>query len=698
VSASQFMGQQSSSSSNTEINSTNQLKQRKCSVSGCGSTDHDKRNCPIIKNNQNRPITEPNIVKAKKVAKRKSSNAAETINDDSDNEDMQERTEVQEDNYNPDDSAHFDGAANDYDSDAPDDNDVLRSTNYAYAWKKVDVIDLTIDDDEDAPPLEPLDRPGVDQLPEDLTGRNPGPVIPLDASYTPHGFFELFFTIGILYRFVEETNKFAAAKGRRNWRPLSIPELKTFFAIVLFLGIIVFPSRALIWDSQYGSQWVMQMMRSNRFEDILACLHWTNTIGISQRERDAKSKENCYWSIQGFLDGMAERCLALFNPGQKLDVDESCFSFLGRFRARCFNPNKPDPYHLKAFCLNDAITGFCCNFFMYQGKDEVRPEGLSATEYPVIRLTDPHKFQNKNHVMATDNWYTSILLALRLFKRLIYLIGTIKAIRQGVPKEIVIKKKGAKMPRGFLQMMSTDVTVDGRLCTLTFSAWMDNKPVHMLSTIPTTTATKVQRVGKTAGGEYLGLVWIGIPTVIVYYNWTMGGTDRWDQMIKYYKTNVRTKRWQTRVIFHFTNGMMVNAHILWKLVNNLKRGDDGFTLLSYMRSVIDGWATPQIPVQESVGAYMQSRVYAPGCHNPIILKESTTNLEEYKAAVDLADGEEAQVLMKKTKVCHRRTCKWGECHVKVNTKCEQCNVHLCLGDGSNNESCWSKFHHSLVDF
>ena len=75
----------------------------------------------------------------------------------------------------------------------------------------------------------------------------------------------------------------------------------------------------------------------------------------------------------------------------------------------------------------------------------------------------------------------------------------------------------------------------------------------------------------------------------------------------------------------------------------------GFTLLSYLRSVIAGRATPQIPAQESVGAKLQSRVYAPGCHNPVTLKESTLNLEEYKTAVDEADGEADQVLIKKTK-------------------------------------------------
>ena len=45
-------------------------------------------------------------------------------------------------------------------------------------------------------------------------------------------------------------------------------------------------------------------------------------------------------------------------------------------------------------------------FFMYVGKDEKRPEGQTATEYPVIRLLDNEKFKCINLVVVTDDWYT----------------------------------------------------------------------------------------------------------------------------------------------------------------------------------------------------------------------------------------------------------------------------------------------------
>ena len=64
------------------------------------------------------------------------------------------------------------------------------------------------------------------------------------------------------------------------------------------------------------------------------------------------------------------------------------------------------------------------NFFMYVGKDEKRPEGQTATEYPVIRLLDNEKFKCMNLVLATDDWYTSIYLALKLLEWDIYLFCT----------------------------------------------------------------------------------------------------------------------------------------------------------------------------------------------------------------------------------------------------------------------------------
>ena len=484
---------------------------------------------------------------------------------------------------------------------------------------------------------------------------------------------DLYFTAELLDTFVIQTNKYAASSQRRYWKTLTRAELRTHFAIVLFLGIWKVPSRSMAWDPKHGHQFVMQMMTKTRFEDILSCLHWESAHGMGQQERSQKNKANSFWSVQSFLDYLAERCRAHYNPSQRTDVDESCFDFKGRHSARCYNPSKPAKWHFKAFCLNCSATGYMSNFFMYRGKDEQRPDGFSAIEYPPIRLTDPYQYKNKNHIMATDNWYTSIKLALHLKERGIFLVGTIKANREGLPKDQIIKKTGpTSKNRGFLQA-SQGVFHDtsGVSHDLYFTAWQDNKPVHMLSTFANY-HSKVSRVQKDQKGNYLGPADITIPTDVIIYNGTMGGTDLFDQMVSYYKTKVRTRRWQTRIYFHFLNSMVVNAHILYKQCKLPVRGDDCYSLLSFLQNVIDGWATPQVLVQEKDnGKYSKAkaRVFRPGVHTPL-----------YKHRKGTSET--------------RGWCKICKKHIP--TYCQECDVAVCFGDGSTPNSCWTKYHTSLV--
>jgi hypothetical protein len=193
-------------------------------------------------------------------------------------------------------------------------------------------------------------------------------------------------------------------------------------------------------------------------------------------------------SVQGFLDKLAQYCRETYNPPQLIDVDEQVYNYKGCHPARCFNPNKPAKWHFENFAMNCAATGFMLNFFMYVGKDMLRlGEAFgqyTASEYPPMRLADHHQYRNKNHIMSTDNWYTSIKLALSLKALGIYLIGTIKGNREGLPKDKVLAKK-ALPPRGYMHSMTgffPDPT--GVSQELFMVAWVDNKAVHMLSTIP----------------------------------------------------------------------------------------------------------------------------------------------------------------------------------------------------------------------
>ena len=149
----------------------------------------------------------------------------------------------------------------------------------------------------------------------------------------------------------------------------------------------------------------------------------------------------------------------------------------------------------------------------------------------------------------------------------------------------------------------------------------------------------------------------------------MGGIEVFDQMVSYYKTKVRTRRWQTRVYFHFLNSIVVNAHILYEQCKLPVREDECYSLLSFLQSVIDGWATPQVLVQEKAnGKYSKAkaRVFRPGVHTPLYKNRNET----------------------------RGWCKICKKHIP--TYCQECDVAVCFGDGSSPNSCWTKYLTLLV--
>jgi len=122
---------------------------------------------------------------------------------------------------------------------------------------------------------------------------------------------------------------------------------------------------------------------------------------------------------------------------------------------------------------------------------------------------------------------------------------------------------------------------------------------------------------------------------------------------------------------------MHTSHILFKSHFQLQRCDDNFTLLSFVSALIGAWATPQILVRESAGGRFvkgQTRVFRTGVHTPIFLTRDRD-----------ANGNQGD---------SRQACK--SCKTKVASKCQECDVFVCFGDGKET-SCWEKYHSHLVE-
>lgn len=388
-------------------------------------------------------------------------------------------------------------------------------------------------------------------------------------------YFKLFFDVaidqehyGIMDRFVEIINVYGnqyygptAVEPSRAWKAVDIPELYKFFALIMYGGMVKVPEFRFLWSTTppyaqlYGRDFIQAAMSENRFRAIWRCLHYVDATGLDADGRTALIRQDGFWSVSLFCSDLADKFQYFFNPDQYVDVDEMCIFFKGRHRCRVYNPNKPNKYHLKAFCFNDSDTGYTINFYMYRGKEEQRPPDVTATSWPVLKLLEGRRWEYRNFILGLDNWYTSVPLARSLLQRGIHVVGTIKTNRSGLPASG--KMKDGKQARGDLKVMATPLPEGGDIY---FSAWQDSKPVHILSTFAPVIA-ETSRRGKVNGR--FTRVDLPMPSVIPIYNSAMGGTDLCDQYSSYYEFEHRTTKWHRRIFTHFLIVAMRNAHICY---------------------------------------------------------------------------------------------------------------------------------------
>ena len=100
----------------------------------------------------------------------------------------------------------------------------------------------------------------IDSQPEHQYLETPGPCLPDDVELKePEDYFSLFFSEELYQLIADETNLYAqllranrpmtARSSLRNWRDLSVPELKAFIGLILNMGIINVPSIRDYWST-----------------------------------------------------------------------------------------------------------------------------------------------------------------------------------------------------------------------------------------------------------------------------------------------------------------------------------------------------------------------------------------------------------------------------------------------------------------
>ena len=137
-------------------------------------------------------------------------------------------------------------------------------------------------------------------------------------------------------------------------------------------------------------------------------------------------------------------------PHQHLSVDEGCIPFKNHVSFKCYNPNKPNKYHLKTFKIVDSITNYACQFDLYVGaetRDQLNPSITDFGKVHDLVFQLVRQYLGKLYIIYMDNWYSSPFLFYNLWLVQTGACGTSR-YRKGYPTDFFktkLKKQGDKI-------------------------------------------------------------------------------------------------------------------------------------------------------------------------------------------------------------------------------------------------------------
>jgi hypothetical protein len=522
---------------------------------------------------------------------------------------------------------------------------------------------------------------------------NKGPTAPKNVPgdcTSAFSILKLLLNESIIDRMCEYTNAYANESAYANtrraqrWRDVEPAEMWVWISCVIFIGVCKINNRECAWDrsSPFFQPWLASKMSLERFEAIARCLHTEAPWRLSDADKAARNQQDAFWQIDAFATELSDNFTSHVDIGQCIDLDECTCGYRGRHRCRCFNPAKPHKYHFKQFCLNCSVTGYILSFYWYRGKSEHRPPNMPATLFPLVQLVNRVNSLTRGclsqggHVIATDNWYTSLHSAKFLYENNMHSVGTIRINRLSAadpPRTAFFARQGGNRDRG--TFCCHKVSKGDNFCAY-LTPWHDNKPVHILHSFPTRVSTclRNQKLPQCAHYEKKRL---DRPTIYRDYNQIMGGTDLNDWLLAQFRSSFRSRRWQPKVLTHMLQQAVVNAHIIFKLKNGLGRERTLFHFVQELvKEIPDFIRRPPVLVPQGrpdLPDNSQSRWWW-SCQSA----RRTTGSHVPDLVTRPRDDDQRRPE-------NRKRCKYCVC-VRTSLYCSNCQVFLCGG------ACWHAWH------
>ncbi|XP_025208584.1 uncharacterized protein LOC112603960 [Melanaphis sacchari] len=238
---------------------------------------------------------------------------------------------------------------------------------------------------------------------------------------------------------------------------------------------------------------------------------------------------------------------------RNISIDEQMVPFKGKLAPKQYMRGKPHPWGIKLFIMCGS-SRIVYDFIMFQGSstelDPVIQNLFGQGEAVVMKFIE--RLEENRHFLYFDNYFTSYNLLSVLADRKIYAAGTIRVNRFANPP-LITDKCLSKMGRGTSYEVSE--IAQGQKGEIGLIKWFDNKGVNLGSNFITSGEPEtIKRWDK----KHKKFVDVERPEVIGLYNKSMGGVDVHDQLVSFYRTFIKSRKWTLRLIAHAFDMASVN--------------------------------------------------------------------------------------------------------------------------------------------
>lgn len=461
-------------------------------------------------------------------------------------------------------------------------------------------------------------------------------------------------------------------KSENSFAPCNAAELRVLFAHHMVMGALRLPSAATYYKKSM-CQTFFDKMGKRRFSELRTHLQLVNV-------QEKPEEGALLFEVEPLIERV--RCRLLKLPlEENLAINQQIIPYKGDFFAKQCITSKESPCGIKVFCLNGK-SGQPYDFFIHQGQETTLDQNIvKQFGYPsavVLQLAERIP-GGAGHSLFFDNYFPTFQLFEALKEKNIRAAGTILLSRFGNPRVL-----DEKMLIARAQGTSSECVSSNEAVILT--RWYDTDKVVNL-------ASNFVAVGQVDTDKKKNKVTSDPPEVLKLYNQTMGGVHLMDQLLAYYRINIRTTRWSMRVIMYLIDFALVSSWTEYR--------EDCRRYGKLERETLNSMDF-RMEVANTLN-HMEVPEFTEACDRP--LKRPHVDEEVLGDPLKPLPPQTRQVLppiyVRKDGLNHwplfadvtqAMRCMIPGCKEKSYIYCSKCNVHLCT---NRRRSCFYDFHVNL---